>query len=200
MTAAMAEHDQPQTVRPWDYLLGTWRGLDVPEGWRAEIDEGRIVLVPPPHRHHNAIAHQLQKFLYGVLPADMGVFQTLGVHIARLDKLYIPDLVVMPERFVADDDPDVTDPLDAAEALLVVEITSRGNARDDRTKKLWAYAHAPVPAYLLIDRFDEHGPTSTLFTEPHNGAYKHMDRVPFGEPVVLPEPFGGELDTSRFPR
>ncbi|MFF8713866.1 hypothetical protein ACF07T_20880 [Streptomyces sp. NPDC015184] len=26
----------------WGYLLQTWRELDVPEGWRAEIDEGRI--------------------------------------------------------------------------------------------------------------------------------------------------------------
>ncbi|MEU0393419.1 hypothetical protein ABZ208_11685 [Streptomyces sp. NPDC006208] len=33
----------------------------------------------------------------------------------------------------------------SSEALLVVEITSKSNAKDDRTKKLWAYAHAPVP-------------------------------------------------------
>ncbi|MBB6435634.1 Uma2 family endonuclease [Streptomyces candidus] len=195
----MAEHDQPLTARPWAYLLETWRGLDVPEGWRAEIDEGRIVLVPPPHPHHNAIADELQEFLYGAKPAATGIYQTLGILIAPLDKLYVPDLVVMPKRFVVDADPAVADPLDAAEALLVVEITSKGNAREDRTRKLWAYAHAPVPAYLLIDRFDEHGPTSTLFTEPQNGAYKHADRVPFGETVVLPEPFGGQLDTARFP-
>ncbi|CAM5603376.1 hypothetical protein GCM10010329_50830 [Streptomyces spiroverticillatus] len=199
MTAAMVEHHEVSSEGPWDYLLETWRGLDIPDGWRAEIDEGRIVLVPPPHRHHNAIAHQLQKFLYGVLPADLGIFQTLGVNIVSLDRLYVPDLVVMPERFVVDEDAEGSNPVDAAEALLVVEITSRGNARDDRTMKLWGYAHAPVPAYLLIDRFDQHGPTSTLFTEPQNGAYKHADRVPFGETLVLPEPFGGELDTSRFP-
>jgi Uma2 family endonuclease len=80
-----------------------------------------------------------------------------------------------------------------------VEITSRGNARDDRTRKLRAYAHVSVPACLLIDRSDEHGPAGTLFTEPRKGAYKHADRVPFGEAVVLPEPFDGQLDTARFP-
>lgn len=94
---------------------------------------------------------------------------------------------------------DVSDPVDATEALLVVEITSQSNADDDRKKKLWAYAHAPLPVYLLIDRFDEHGPTATLFTEPHNGAYKHAVRVAFGEELRLPEPFALTVDTGSFP-
>ncbi|MEU2788838.1 Uma2 family endonuclease [Streptomyces sp. NPDC007100] len=200
MTAAMAETGQAPHGRPWDYLLQTWRELDVPEGWRAEIDEGQIVLVPPPHPHHNGIADAVQRLLYRVLPDDLGIYQTLGVHVAPLDKLYVPDLVVMPTALIAASDPGGNDPVDAAEALLAVEITSKGNAKTDRTKKLWAYAHAPVPAYLLIDRFDEHGPTTTLFTEPQNGAYKHAERVPFGEAVELPEPFFSTLHTASFPR
>ncbi|OEJ39624.1 restriction endonuclease [Streptomyces agglomeratus] len=199
MTAAMAGNDQVPRRRPWDYLLQVWRELDVPEGWRAEIDGGQIVLVPPPHAHHNGIAAKVQRTLYRDLSEELEVYQTLGVHIAPLDKLYVPDLVVMPTALIAAMDPDTSDPVDASEALLVVEITSKGNAEDDRTKKLWAYAHAPVPAYLLIDRFDEHGPTTTLFTEPQNGAYKHSERAAFGEQVRLPEPFGGLLDTGAFP-
>ncbi|NBM20559.1 Uma2 family endonuclease [Streptomyces sp. GC420] len=199
MTAAMVEPGQTPHRRPWDYLLQTWRELDVPEGWRAEIDEDRIVLAPPPHAHHNGIAAAVQRRLYQNLPDELGIYQTLGIHIAPLDRLYVPDLVVMPSRLIADADPDVNDPMDAAEALLVVEITSKGNAKDDRTKKLWAYAHAPVPAYLLIDRFDEHGPTTTLFTEPENGAYKHTERVPFGKPLALPAPFHTTLHTESFP-
>ncbi|WP_433546957.1 Uma2 family endonuclease [Streptomyces sp. CA-294286] len=197
MTAAMVEHHEVSSEGPWDYLLETWRVLDIPDGWRAEIDEGQIVLVPPPNRHHNSIAAAVHRALLSRLSEDLEVYQTLGVHIAPLDRLYVPDLVVFSRELVEAEE---KDPVDAAEALLVVEITSRGNARDDRTMKLWAYAHAPVPAYLLIDRFDQHGPTSTLFTEPQNGAYKHMDRMPFGETLKLPEPFGTELDTARFPR
>lgn len=82
---------------------------------------------------------------------------------------------------------------------MAVEITSSGNARHDRTKKLWAYAHAPVPLYLLIDRFDEHGPTVTLFSEPVNGAYQVSVRTSFGKRVTLPEPFDVELATEGFP-
>lgn len=55
MTAAMVEDDSSSKFCPWEYLLETWRELDVPEGWRAEIDEARIFLVPPPHAHHNGL-------------------------------------------------------------------------------------------------------------------------------------------------
>lgn len=152
------------------------------------------------HPHHNGIADAVQRLLCRVLPDDLGIYQTLGVHVAPLDKLYVPDLVVMPTALIAASDPGGNDPVDAAEALPAVEITSRGNAKTDRTKKLWAYAHAPVPAYLLIDRFDAHGPTTSLFTEPQNGAYKHAERAPFGAAVELPEPFFSTPHTASFPR
>lgn len=200
MTAAMVEHQQDSEGRPWDYLLRTWQELDVPEGWRAEIDEGQIVLVPPPHAHHNGIAELVQHCLYRRLPDGLGIYQTLGVHVAPLDKLYVPDLVVMPRELIVAADPETSDPMAASEALLVVEITSKGNARDDRTKKYRAYARAGVPMYLLIDRFDTRGAMATLFTEPNeDGTYKRSDPVPFGKPLVMPAPFDVTLATDAFP-
>ncbi|MFD3610404.1 Uma2 family endonuclease [Streptomyces atroolivaceus] len=200
MTAAMVENDQGSEGRPWGYLLQTWQELDVPEGWRAEIDEGQIVLVPPPHAHHNSIAETVQRLLYRGLPDDLGIYQTLGVHVAPLDKLYVPDLVVLPRELVTAADPETSDPLDASEALLIVEITSKGDAREDRTKKYRAYARAGVPMYLLIDRFDTRGAMTTLFTEPDgDGTYKRSDPVPFGKPLLLPEPFDVTLPTADFP-
>ncbi|WP_329386161.1 Uma2 family endonuclease [Streptomyces sp. NBC_01716] len=192
MTTGTFEIDPLTGFRAWQYLLATWRALDVPEGWRAEIDEGRIVLAPPPSRHHQSIAAGVQRRLYEGLSDEWGIYRTLGVHIAPLDKLYVPDLVVMPADAV---DPDSNDPIDASEALLTVEITSKGrSARDDRTKKYRAYARALVPLYLLIDRFDTRGPIVTLFTEPsEDGTYKHSEQVPFGKPIALPEPFGTTL-------
>ncbi|MFF0291694.1 Uma2 family endonuclease [Streptomyces sp. NPDC005262] len=200
MTAAMVENDQASEGRPWDYLLQTWRELDVPEGWRAEIDEGQIVLVPPPHAHHNGIAAKVQRRLYRDLPEELEIYQTLGIHVAPLDKLYVPDLVVMPSELIDAADPESSDPMDAADALLIVEITSKGNAREDRTKKYRAYARAAVPMYLLIDRFDTRGAMATLFLEPNeDGTYKRSDAVPFGKPLTLPEPFGPTLLTADFP-
>ncbi|WP_371776894.1 Uma2 family endonuclease [Streptomyces sp. NBC_01438] len=200
MTAAMVEQEQDSEGRPWDYLLHTWQALDVPEGWRAEIDEGRICLVPPPYARHSGIAAKVQRRLYANLPDELGVYQTLGVHVAPLDKLYVPDLVVMPAELVDGADPEAVDPMDASEALLIVEITSKGNAREDRTKKYRAYARAGVPMYLLIDRFDTRGAMSTLFTEPNeDGTYKRYDAVPFGKPLGLPAPFDVTLATDAFP-
>ncbi|MGW6202378.1 Uma2 family endonuclease [Streptomyces sp. NPDC055089] len=200
MTAAMVEHQQDSEGRPWDYLLRTWQELDVPEGWRAEIDEGQIVLVPPPHAHHNGIADKVQRRLYANLPDELGIYQTLGVHVVPLDKLYVPDLVVMPGELIDAADSESSDPVDVSEALLVVEITSKGNARDDRTKKYRAYARAGVPVYLLIDRFDTRGAMATLFTEPNeDGTYKRSDPVPFGKPLVMPAPFDVTLATDAFP-
>ncbi|MFF2900016.1 Uma2 family endonuclease [Streptomyces sp. NPDC057966] len=200
MTAAMVENDRTSEGRPWDYLLQTWRELDVPEGWRAEIDEGQILLVPPPHAHHNGIAAKVQRRLYRNLPDELEIYQTLGVHVAPLDRLYVPDLVIMPSELIDAADSETSDPMDAADALLIVEVTSKGNARDDRTKKYRAYARAGVPMYLLIDRFDTRGAMATLFTEPNeDGTYKHSDPVPFGKPLALPEPFGTTLLTDEFP-
>ncbi|WP_436969605.1 Uma2 family endonuclease [Kitasatospora cineracea] len=189
MAVMAVESDQQ-----WSYLLDTWRELDAPEGWRTEIEGGRIQLVPPPNMDYNVIAVLISRALTRHLPDDLGVFQTAGVQIARLEKLYIPDLLVASMVDLPKEEP-----LDAAEALLAVEITSRSTARQDRTKKLWGYAHAPVPLYLLVDRFDQPGPTVTLYSEPSDGAYGQSVRVPFGKPVELPEPFGITLDTTGFP-
>ncbi|MFJ7156151.1 Uma2 family endonuclease [Streptomyces sp. NPDC101118] len=196
----MADGDRPGPDRWWEYLLETWRELDVPDGWRAEIDDGRIALLPPAHPHVHAVRAVIQRALYGVLPEDWGVYQVLALHLSPPGKVYVPDLVVAPSELLDGEDPDVANPIDASEALLVAEVTSKGNGRDDRGKRPWAYAHACVPVCLLVDRFDEHGPTTTLFAEPENGAYTHIERIAFGKPLVLPEPFGLSIDTGAFPR
>ncbi|MGA4841161.1 Uma2 family endonuclease [Streptomyces sp. G45] len=188
--------------RSWSRLLQARRQLDVPEGWRAEVDEGRLALAPPPHRWHHGVVEVLHRALYRALPEDLGVYQNLGVHVGPLGALYVPGLVVAPREVVVDDvEPDSAEPLDAAEALLVVEIASRGDtgAGGDRGRRLRAYGQAPVPVYLLVDRYDAHGPTATVFREPQAGAYRHAERVAFGECFTLPEPLGATVDTEAFP-
>lgn len=79
-----------------------------------------------------------------------------------------------------------------------MEITSKGNADQDRKNKLWGYAHAEVPLYLLVDRFAEEGPSVGLFSKPANGVYQETHRVPFGEKITLPAPFEMVLNTDEF--
>jgi hypothetical protein len=48
MSLLMTEAAPAVGLSQWDYLLGTWRELDVPDGWRAEIiDDNGVVLVAP---------------------------------------------------------------------------------------------------------------------------------------------------------
>ncbi|WP_306365827.1 Uma2 family endonuclease [Nocardiopsis sp. CC223A] len=181
----------------WDYLLGTWRELDVPDGWRAEILDGNgVVLVAPPSDPHNYIAVRVTRTLNRAIPDDWDVYQTLGIQIPAVERLFVPDLVVMPEKVVLDP---TRSPCPAHEAELVVEIVSKSSGDTDRKRKLWGYAHAPVPLYLLIDAWADAGPSVTLYENPGNGMYHKATSVLFGETIELPDPFGIELDTSRFP-
>lgn len=190
MSAATVDH-QPD----WDDLLRIWRELDVPDGWRAEIVGEQITVTPPPDQPHNLIAHRLHRALLRAVTVEIAIFQTLGLSIPLLGKLFIPDLVVIPEAEVAKGE---SQPVLAEQALLVAEITSKSNADTDRKAKLWAYAHAPVPLYLLVDRFDEAGPAVTVYSEPTSGYYQRIQRVPFGESLQIPEPVELLLDTAEF--
>lgn len=176
-------------------LLRTWRELDVPDGWRAEIIDGDIRLMPPPGNPHNLIAELIHRALLRAIPGDWGVYQTLGVWLALLNKLYVPDLVVMPRSALRN----AASPVPTDPAMLVVEIVSPGNATIDREQKRDGYASAPVPLYLLVDAWDPAGPSVTLFEEPDHGAYRRHTTVPFGATLTLPSPFDIELDTSEFP-
>ncbi|MEU4080299.1 MULTISPECIES: Uma2 family endonuclease [Streptomyces] len=181
----------------WDELVRFWEESDWPEGSKVEIIDGIIVVTPPPAAPHNRIAEKVHRRLYTVVPDDWGVYQTLGVSHPSRGRLYVPDLVVMPESAVAELEGSESAPLTAAE--LIVEITSLSNASYDRMNKAAAYAEAQVPLYLLIDRFAPAGPTVTLYGEPKGDVYQELQRGKFGEEIHIPAPFDLTIDTSNFP-
>lgn len=89
--------------------------------------------------------------------------------------------------------------IDAAELLLVVEITSEDTADNDRIWKWQGYAAAGIPLYLLVDRWSRPAATR-LFSapEPADRKYQQAVMVPFGASILLPEPFDIEVDSSEF--
>lgn len=101
MSLAMRETAPATETSRWDYVLGTWKNLDVPDGWRAEIvDDNGVMLVAPPSDPHNFIAVRMTRALNRVMPDDWDVYQTLGIQLPSVERLYVPDLVVMPESVV----------------------------------------------------------------------------------------------------
>ncbi|MFE3458987.1 Uma2 family endonuclease [Nocardiopsis aegyptia] len=200
---AEAEAETVDTVPShWEVVLRAWEQLDLPEGWRAEIIEGDIHIVTPPKDEHSEIIDQLQtrlfreKFRDGSRISECTVHQNIDLRIPAHGSLYIPDLVILPGR-ILDRAPEHS----AADALLVVEVTSKSTADRDRRAKLRGYAHAHIPLYLLVDRWDPitgRGEV-TLFSSPEDGRYTDITKVPFGKDIHLPEPFDLTLDTSGFP-
>jgi len=179
----------------WDSLYAAWRELDVPEGWHAEITEEGITVTPPPTVQHTSVVEAVQTRLHAAVLPSVAVYQRLGLSFPHLRRLYEPDLVVIPRQALEG----ATYSVPAAAALLVVEVTSKSNARHDRTAKRWAYAHGRVPLYLLIDPWDADGPATTLFAAPADGEYADAERVAFGQTVTLPAPFVVQVDTAKFP-
>ncbi|MET9882237.1 Uma2 family endonuclease [Streptomyces sp. NPDC006430] len=195
MSALAVEH-QPPSGDDWDSVVRLWEEMDWPEGCKVEIIEGIITVAPPPVNNHNLIAESVQRRLYTVIPDDWGVHQTLNVAVPSRSGLYIPDLAVVPRDTV----PEGENFVPAAAAELVVEITSKSNAVNDRVSKLNGYAAAGVPLYLLIDPHATGSPTIHLYGEPSDGKYRLLHAGKFGETVHLPEPFDLTLDTFGFPR
>jgi Uma2 family endonuclease len=184
-----------QSEQSWDDLVRFWEEMDHPEGSKVEIIEGIVTVSPSPANNHNFIAGKIQRRLYGSIPEDWDLYQTQALAVPSRMGLYIPDLAVLPDAAVQGQGNVVA----AAEAELVVEITSQRNARHDRISKAAGYAAAGIPLYLLVDRWAPDGSTITLYGEPEDDVYRTLYAGKFGEPVPLPDPFGLTLDTADFP-
>lgn len=192
MSALTVGQDPDQS---WDELVRYWEEMEWPEGSKVEIIEGIITVSPAPAYRHNDIAERIQRRLYSVIPEDWGVYQTLSIAVPSRLGMFIPDIVVAPRQT----DSDVDSHIPAGLAELVVEVTSKSNARHDRVSKPAAYATAGIPLYLLIDRWAPGGPTATLYGEPKGDVYRVLRAVKFGDPIDLPEPFDLTIDTAEFP-
>ncbi|MEU3611142.1 Uma2 family endonuclease [Streptomyces sp. NPDC006872] len=195
MSALTVDHSTADG-HEWDGLVRIWQETDAPEGCKVEIIEGIVTVAPPPSNAHNDIADQVTRELYQVIPRQWGIYQTLGTAVPSRDGLYIPDIAVAPKE-VLRTGKDNCIPASAAE--LIVEITSKSNAVNDRIKKAAGYAQSGAPLYLLIDGWAPGGPTITLYGEPQRDVYRVLRACKFGDAIELPEPFRLKLDTSEFP-
>ncbi|MGH3686726.1 MAG: Uma2 family endonuclease [Pseudonocardiaceae bacterium] len=81
-----------------------------------------------------------------------------------------------------------------AEVVLVVEITSPGNAVIDRAVKPELYAQAGIAHYLLVE-FGVAPPTAVVFGL-RRGRYVRVRRVDLGERLRLDEPFDVDVDLA----
>lgn len=182
--ATGAPADMLDHVGPWteqDYLA-------LPaDRRRIELLDGSLLVSPSAGYRHQRLSSQLWLALSVAAPAGLEVLEAVNVRVGP-GRILIPDLVVLntpgAEGTVAD----------PAEVLLVVEITSPGNAVVDRAIKPPLSAAAGIPHYLRIE-LDVQGPTVEVF-ELRRGRYDSVQRVQPGQRLRLDRPLRVDLDLA----
>jgi Uma2 family endonuclease len=163
-----------------------------PEGWRVELIEGGIHIVPPANGQHEEFVNELSGQVRDHR-RDLRAYTGIGLLLpgrTPSDRV-IPDLVIAP-RGSFDNEIEYQD---VGAVLLVGEVTSNSTGDHDRSVKLCSYARAGIPCYLLVDRDKD---TITLFTRPSGEQYREQHSVAISEKISLPEPLGFELDSGEF--
>ncbi|MCK1815152.1 Uma2 family endonuclease [Streptomyces sp. XM4011] len=165
-----------------------------PEGWRVELIEGDIHVVPPANGPHEAmLAEMVTQVARHSTQESLRTYTGIGLLLPSpaVNSKVAPALVVAPSgSFMA---PELYH--DPEPVVLVGEITSESIGDNDQRKKLRGYARARIPSYLLVDR---KAGTATLFGEPVGAGYRKQNVVPFSKAVSLPEPLGFDMDLQQF--
>ncbi|MEV0707415.1 Uma2 family endonuclease [Nocardia aurea] len=179
-------------------LLEGFHSLETPEGFRAELIEGEILVTPPPTGNHENNVSSVIRQVLRRSSTTVSFSGNKGLVLRRggacPENHLIPDGVFVPQGAFRDEPPWM--PVDPV--VMVLEVTGSHPDRDRELKRR-CYARGAVPLYLLLDRETR---TTTLFGAPgprtDSTDYTREVRVPFGTPLDLPEPFGLTLETAEF--
>jgi Uma2 family endonuclease len=175
-------------------ILRDFLSLETPEGYRAELIDGEIVVTPPPYGNHERCAMQIikQVLVGSGTPMDFSEVKGLNLATGGADAYVIPDITFAPTEL--DLFLDAPPWMPSSGVSMVVEVTSSSPERD-RNAKRRAYAAATVPLYLLVDREQRQ---VTLFSNPVRNDYSTTSVAAFGDRLKLPAPFSFTLDTENF--
>ncbi|GGX39514.1 Uma2 family endonuclease [Streptomyces noursei] len=177
-------------------LLDFFLSLETPEGFRAELVEGEIVVTPPTDGDHEEYLSIINEQVYGESVTAMRISGYKGLVLSGSGDQpadhVIPDATIAPRSLRLFRGAEPWMPSDGV--AMVVEVTS-SRPRNDRVAKRHAYARAAVPLYLLVDRGKS---VVTLFSDPKGDDYLTTHTAPFGDRLPLPAPFSFDLDTGEF--
>ncbi len=161
--------------------------LALPVDRRFELLDGALLMSPSARVRHQRLSSRLWAALDAAIPFGLEVLEAINVRVGP-GKILIPDLAVVTVPGL-----DLT-VCEAADVVLVVEITSPGNAAVDRAVKPQLYAQAGVPNYLRIE-LDEAGPRALVYRLERDH-YTEVTRVDAGQPLVMTEPIAVTLDLA----
>lgn len=157
---------------------------DVPA--RVELVDGALLVTPLSSLAHQRLVRELTN-LFGVTCPDQRSESLPGANV-RLwqDHIRAPDVVVIRSGLQLLKVP-------VEEILLLVEVTSPGNVRQDRIVKHSDYAEAGVPFYLRVDLHLGIDALTASAYELVDGAYRELASAPDGV-LRLERPWPLEAD------
>lgn len=161
--------------------------LALPVDRRFELLDGALLVSASARLSHQRLSSRLWAALDAAIPFGLEVLEAINVRVGP-GKILIPDIAVVTVPGL-----DLT-VCEAADVVLVVEITSPGNAAVDRAVKPQLYAQAGVPHYLRIE-LDDTGPRALAYRL-DGQHYTETTRVDLGQPLTLTEPITVTLDLA----
>ncbi|MFK0151896.1 Uma2 family endonuclease [Streptomyces sp. NPDC090499] len=168
-----------------------FEGFEPPDGLKAELLRGEIVMTASPDLVHNLIVLHTER----QIPLDRWFpLQTQDVDLVDEASEPVPDLVVVARDVL----PDSGRLLPCQLITMVVEVVSENSVHRDYAVKRSIYAAGNVPAYLIIDPIMAR---CVLLTKPEGKGeeadYRMQYVEKFGRPMML-DVLGVELNTSEF--
>jgi Uma2 family endonuclease len=173
-------------------LLDLLDELNVPDGYKAEIIRGNIVVSPWSKAYYADVMDLVCDQLRPYLPEEHRItWGPLLYVFPGVESAYGPDIHAAHRRARRS----TSNRLDGEALSFVAELTSPSTRVDDLTEKVETYGKAGVPVYLLLDMQKEE---ATVFWAPSSKGYQGQLTKPFGEKLYIPEPFDCTLDTDGF--
>lgn len=165
---------------------------------RLELQDGAFVVKPRPTPDHQASLLELFVQLHQRTP---GLIPVSGVDVdLRLvppdqpGTVRVPDLVVIPKEHY-ERVRDGTEPVTAADLVLVGEVLGPGSRRTDAVVKHAEYAAAGIGHYWIIDLDD--GPSLTACHLA--GGSRYLDAEPRRGVFETDAPFPAVIDLAALP-
>ncbi|WP_262704137.1 MULTISPECIES: Uma2 family endonuclease [Streptomyces] len=187
-----AEQPREEPLKGFEELLRATEELDTPDGYKAELIRGKIVVSPWSRLPYLWPMRELRLRLEPHAPkGHIAETSPFLFTFPSVERAFGPDLFIADGKAFRGVEGRHAD----SEALsLVAEFTSVSTRDVDWQEKLEVYGRH-VPVYLVVDMQAEE---ITAFWDPSDRGYHARMTVPFGKPLTIPVPFDFELDTNIF--
>lgn len=161
------------------------------DGWRYELVDGSLIVSPPPVTDHQRALARVLRLLDRAVPDGFEVVPDAGLELDDATIL-VPDVVVVRsdafgKRAFRPDD-----------LLLVVEVVSPSNARNDLVLKPEVYASVGIPGYWILDGRAE--PRITVLALAADGQYRVTHEIGSDETVTVTGPVEATLNPRELLR